>query len=64
MAEQRFEGYPERPGVQVTVSVGAACYLHDGSTAEELIVSSDKALYVAKRSGKNRTYVYGQRLDE
>ena len=63
MAEQRFEGYPERPDVQVTVSIGVACYPDDGSTAEELIANSDKALYVAKRSGKNRTHVYGRRLD-
>lgn len=26
MAEQRFEGYPERSDVQVTVSIGVACY--------------------------------------
>jgi hypothetical protein len=36
------------------VSVGAACYPQDGSTAHELLRRADDALYRAKSKGKNR----------
>jgi diguanylate cyclase (GGDEF)-like protein/excisionase family DNA binding protein len=59
MAEARFEGYPRRKEVPVTVSIGVAQYPDHAESAEELIVNSDRALYVAKRQGKNRTCIYG-----
>jgi diguanylate cyclase (GGDEF)-like protein len=37
----------------LTASAGTACFPNDGSTAKEIIASADKALYQAKRSGKN-----------
>jgi len=37
-----------------TFSLGIAFYPRHGATTETLIVSSDRALYVAKRLGKNR----------
>jgi diguanylate cyclase (GGDEF)-like protein/excisionase family DNA binding protein len=58
MANSRFEGYPRRKEVSVTVSIGVASYPSQAAGAEELIVNSDRALYVAKRQGKNRTCVY------
>jgi len=42
------------PWGAVTVSVGAACYPQDGSTAHELLRRADDALYRAKSKGKNR----------
>jgi len=38
----------------ITFSVGIALYPQDGTTAESLISSSDRALYAAKAMGKNR----------
>jgi diguanylate cyclase (GGDEF)-like protein len=37
-----------------TISIGVACYPEDGATLEELIRAADRALYRAKRAGKNR----------
>ncbi len=44
--------------VEPTFSIGIALYPEDGSTPEELITRSDKALYTAKRLGKNRYSFY------
>ncbi len=43
----------------VTVSVGVATYPGAASDPEELVRSADKALYLAKRLGKNRVEVFG-----
>lgn len=45
--------------LQITVSVGVACFPQDAETAEELIARADAALYVAKKDGKNRVVVAG-----
>jgi diguanylate cyclase (GGDEF)-like protein len=37
-----------------TVSIGVVSYPTDGRSAETLMISADRALYVAKRSGKDR----------
>ena len=47
----KFDGIT--PGL-LTASAGTACFPNDGSTAKEIIASADKALYQAKRSGKNK----------
>jgi diguanylate cyclase (GGDEF)-like protein len=50
------------PGVDqsthVTVSVGVATYPDHADDATTLVGNADKALYVAKRSGKNRVEVF------
>lgn len=40
--------------VSATLSIGIAIFPRHGATAETLLVSSDRAMYVAKRHGKNR----------
>jgi HD-GYP domain-containing protein (c-di-GMP phosphodiesterase class II) len=44
--------------VELTVSFGVAAYPHHGSDAEQLLVAADKALYVAKELGRDRTALY------
>ena len=42
----------------VTVSIGVALYPGDAKSPDDLIEKSDRALYAAKRNGKNRVCVY------
>jgi len=44
------------PGTEVrtSMSVGMVSYPDDGRTADELMVSADRAMYASKRLGKNR----------
>lgn len=45
-----FEGVALRPGI----SIGVASFPNDGNDATELFKRADEALYLAKRTGKNR----------
>lgn len=48
----------------VTISVGVAVYPYHATDAESLVEAADRALYEAKRAGKNRTHmVGGARID-
>jgi diguanylate cyclase (GGDEF)-like protein len=38
----------------ITISLGVACYPPDGATSSQLIAAADRALYRAKRTGRNR----------
>jgi diguanylate cyclase (GGDEF)-like protein len=40
--------------VKPSLSVGVVSYPDDGSTADELMISADGAMYASKRAGKNR----------
>jgi diguanylate cyclase (GGDEF)-like protein len=58
--EELMSGHWEKfPHKDITVSIGIASFPWDGKDAATLIRSSDKALYRAKVSGKNRTVVWG-----
>ncbi|HYF75079.1 MAG TPA: diguanylate cyclase [Candidatus Nitrosocosmicus sp.] len=48
---------------QITCSLGISCYPLHGNNIDKLIQSADKALYEAKNSGRNRTYIFGESLD-
>jgi len=44
--------------LQVTISIGLACWQEDMNNAEDLVQAADKALYTAKNRGKNRVVTY------
>ena len=44
--------------LQVTASIGVAFYPDHGSTAQELIKNADKAMYRAKRMGRNNLQIF------
>jgi len=50
VADAAIAGIEMRP----TVSVGVVSYPTDGRTADALMLSADRAMYVSKRGGKNR----------
>ena len=47
-------GFPLAAPGAITVSTGIACYPEDGDIVTGLIAASDRALYIAKRNGRNR----------
>ncbi|MEO8208176.1 MAG: GGDEF domain-containing protein [Chloroflexota bacterium] len=50
IAELRLPGFEVSP----TVSIGVVAYPRDGDTAEALMIKADQAMFVSKRSGRNR----------
>ncbi len=48
----------EKPLPQITVSLGIAAYPNHGSTLDEVLQASDRALYDSKRAGRNRATIY------
>lgn len=50
----------EEKDIKVTISGGVASYPIDANTSTDLITFADKALYVAKGSGKNKICTYSE----
>jgi diguanylate cyclase (GGDEF)-like protein len=48
----------DKPLPQITVSLGIAAYPNHGTTLDEVLQASDRALYDSKRAGRNRTTTY------
>jgi diguanylate cyclase (GGDEF)-like protein len=46
------------PRKSITVSIGIATFPYDGKERKELIRNADKALYMAKMEGKDRTVLW------
>ncbi len=59
-----FEGEESQPGGRLTVSVGIACFPSDAKESIFLIDRADKAMYHAKRTGKNRVFSWEEVKDE
>jgi two-component system, cell cycle response regulator len=53
---------PDGAEINMTVSIGVASYPGCAASAEELIVRTDQALYLAKQTGRNRVVLYRDML--
>jgi two-component system, cell cycle response regulator len=53
-----FAGREQQPLGKVTISVGVACYPHDGAEPATLMSFADQLLYKAKHSGRNQVLGY------
>jgi diguanylate cyclase (GGDEF)-like protein len=62
--EEPFEGREQQPLGKITLSLGISSYPEHGRNLEELLDHADKALYSAKKSGRNRTVIYSKDLEE
>jgi len=49
-----FELVKTIPGGRITVSIGVATFPDDGASADEVLASADRALYRAKKAGRDR----------
>jgi diguanylate cyclase (GGDEF)-like protein len=58
-AEFSFEGHT----LSSTLSAGLAGYPQDGTDVKMVVAKADQALYLSKRSGKNRLTVYTEGMD-
>jgi len=56
VAENVFKAYDEK--LHITISTGIAIYPKDGSKLKDVIDRSDRAMYMAKKSGKNLVCEY------
>lgn len=57
VAEHRFPAFSSDNQSRITVSIGLAACPEDAQTKENFIAQADKAMYVAKFSGKNKTCI-------
>ncbi len=56
IATHKFRAYDEL--TNVTVSIGLATYPDDADSMSDLVENSDKSLYIAKNSGRNRVITH------
>lgn len=53
-----FHGIEHMPLKNLTVSIGISTYLTDAEGKDSIILAADQALYIAKRTGRNRVVAY------
>jgi len=47
----------------ITISIGLAAFPVDAINKKELITKADKALYKAKSLGRNKIFIYSEKLE-
>ncbi|MCP5106557.1 MAG: GGDEF domain-containing protein [bacterium] len=59
-----FPGGKHQPMGKMTLSLGIASYPEHGADTEEILGRADKAMYFAKQTGRNKTVIYSEDLEE
>jgi diguanylate cyclase (GGDEF)-like protein len=62
--EEHFPNEEVQPRGRLTISLGLASLPEDADTKENLIRRADKALYEAKRAGRNQVHAYDTKLGD
>jgi diguanylate cyclase (GGDEF)-like protein len=62
VAEERFDSGDK--AVEMTVSIGVAVFTEHGDNPESLIKSADGALYKAKKGGRNKVVLAGEKTNK
>ena len=62
VSRQRYKNSKKQPGGRLSISGGISNYPIDAERTTDLIELADKALYTAKRHGKNRIYFFSADL--
>ncbi len=57
---ESFYGSEKLPLGKFTLSMGISSYPEHGVTTEEILNNADKALYMAKKMGRNRAVIYSE----
>ncbi len=60
--KERFDGEEKQPLGKITITLGIASFPEHGKIAKDIIDNADKALYVAKESGRNRSVIYTEKI--
>jgi diguanylate cyclase (GGDEF)-like protein len=63
MAGRLFPDRSLEPDAKLSASLGIACFPRDSESQFELISNADKALYLAKASGKNLVCIFDKARD-
>ncbi|MCX8037304.1 MAG: GGDEF domain-containing protein [Candidatus Sumerlaeia bacterium] len=63
IAQTPFPHGEQQPEGRLTVSLGVACFPMHARLADDLIECADRALYLAKRSGRDRICTYNDVLE-
>jgi len=59
-AAHAFHYSDSQPAKRITISIGVASFPQDASSKDDLIACADKALYVAKQTGRNRVCMFSR----
>ncbi len=60
--QENFPGAATQPGGRLSLSLGIASLPEHGDNGEEILEKADKALYLSKGAGRNRTTIYSDLL--